>query len=165
MKPFILRRLKTEVLKQLPQKIEEIIHCDMSTRQEQEYKNLIAYYKKRKDEILLEQTEKANIEKNKKLKASSNKASSKMDEILEIMNSDLPNNKNKSEKKETSDSSSNILMELRKAANHPLLRRVLYDNDKLKQMAKLIMKVCIFYNYINSINSLIKFFFNLGITT
>ena len=30
-------------------------------------------------------------------------------------------------------------MELRKAANHPLLRRCLYDDEKLKKMAKLVM--------------------------
>jgi SWI/SNF-related matrix-associated actin-dependent regulator 1 of chromatin subfamily A len=30
-------------------------------------------------------------------------------------------------------------MELRKAANHPLLRRCLYDDAKLKKMAKLVM--------------------------
>ena len=41
----------------------------------------------------------------------------------------------------------NIIMELRKAANHPLLRRCLYDDEKLKQMAKLVMTVSfiIFY--------------------
>jgi hypothetical protein len=34
-----------------------------------------------------------------------------------------------------------ILMELRKAANHPLLRRCLYDNCKLAKMATLITAV------------------------
>lgn len=37
-------------------------------------------------------------------------------------------------------SSSNVMMALRKAALHPLLFRKLYDGDKLKQMAKDIMK-------------------------
>ena len=31
-------------------------------------------------------------------------------------------------------------MELRKAANHPLLRRCMYDDEKLQKMAKLVMK-------------------------
>lgn len=113
----------------------------MSTRQEKEYNNLISYYKKRKDQLLLEQTEKANSIKAKKLKGTV--VTSKIDEILEIMSSTEPKPKAK-DKKETEDSSSNILMELRKAANHPLLRRVIYDNDKLKQMAKLVTKVTIF---------------------
>ena len=36
------------------------------------------------------------------------------------------------------------LMEFRKAANHPLLRRVIYDDQKLKEMTGHIMKVRIF---------------------
>ncbi len=126
-------------MKQLPQKTEEIIYCDMSSRQEKEYKNLVSYFKNRKDELLLEQTEKANLEKEKKLKASS--FPSKAEEILDIISHSNPSSKKPTDKKENEDSSTNILMELRKAANHPLLRRVIYDNDKLKQMAKLIMKV------------------------
>ena len=132
------------MLKQLPQKTEEIIFCDMSSRQEKEYNNLVAYFKKRKDELLLEQTEKANMEKEKKLKASS--VPSKTEEILDIISNSISSSKKQTDKKENEDSSSNIFMELRKAANHPLLRRVIYDNDKLKQMAKLIMKVIqVFY--------------------
>ena len=138
MKPFILRRLKTEVLKQLPQKTEEIIYCDMSSRQEKEYNNLVAYFKKRKDDFLNEQTEKANMEKEKKQKKSA--APSKVEEILDIINQSNALGKKPNEKKENEDSSSNIFMELRKAANHPLLRRIIYDTEKLKQMAKLIMK-------------------------
>ncbi len=42
------------------------------------------------------------------------------------------------------DSASNILMELRKAANHPLLRRTLYDDEKLEKMARLVYKVSYF---------------------
>ena len=126
-------------MKQLPQKTEEIIYCDMSSRQEKEYNNLVAYFKKRKDELLLEQTEKANREKEKKLKASS--VPSKTEEILDIISSSISSSKKPADIKENEDSSSNIFMELRKAANHPLLRRVIYDNDKLKQMAKLILKV------------------------
>jgi SWI/SNF-related matrix-associated actin-dependent regulator of chromatin subfamily A containing DEAD/H box 1 len=41
----------------------------------------------------------------------------------------------------TTDSSSNhILMELRKAANHPLLRRTLYDDKKVKTMAEYVKR-------------------------
>ena len=36
-KPFILRRKKTEVLKDLPEKIEEISYCDLSSKQKQLY--------------------------------------------------------------------------------------------------------------------------------
>ena len=35
--------------------------------------------------------------------------------------------------------SSNVLMELRKAALHPLLFRVIFDDSKLQEMSKAIM--------------------------
>lgn len=142
MKPFILRRLKTEVLKQLPKKIEEIIYCDMTQRQNKEYNSLIEYYKARKDQIMVEAQEKAEkvaADKAKKLMKSDNNNAKNIEDIYEIINS---NNKkvNEDKNKSKEDSSSNILMELRKAANHPLLRRSIFNDDKLKQMARLIMK-------------------------
>jgi superfamily II DNA or RNA helicase len=39
-KPFILRRKKTEVLKELPEKIEEISYCDLSLEQKNLYRQL-----------------------------------------------------------------------------------------------------------------------------
>lgn len=137
MKPFILRRLKSDVLKQLPKKIEEVLVSDMTQRQTKEYNNLISYYKKRKDQLLLENEEKALEEKKAK---EAKKAPSKIDEVYEIMDANKPKAKPKAETNSNEMAPANIIMELRKAANHPLLRRCIYDNDKLKQMAKLIMK-------------------------
>ena len=48
MKPFIMRRLKTDVLKQLPSKIEKILHCEMTARQAKEYEKLINNLRQRK---------------------------------------------------------------------------------------------------------------------
>jgi SNF2 family DNA or RNA helicase len=155
-----------KVLKQLPKKLTEVISCDMSQRQSKEYSTLIEYYKKRKDQLMQEAAEKAvekaekalalaeriNKEKMKKIGDPSGSssateaaaaASAKFNDIFDILESDL--NKKKAlagerKAKESEDSSSNIIMELRKGANHPLLRRCLYTDDKLKQMARLIMK-------------------------
>lgn len=33
LKPFLLRRVKTDVLKEVPQKVEKIIHCPLSPLQ------------------------------------------------------------------------------------------------------------------------------------
>ena len=115
MKPFILRRLKTEVLKQLPKKIEEIIYCDMTQRQNKEYNSLIEYYKARKDQIMVEaqeKAEKAAADKAKKAKKSDNNNAKNIEDIYEIINA---NNKkvNEDKNKSKEDSSSNILMELR----------------------------------------------------
>ncbi|XP_034026378.1 SWI/SNF-related matrix-associated actin-dependent regulator of chromatin subfamily A containing DEAD/H box 1A isoform X2 [Thalassophryne amazonica] len=90
MKPFILRRVKSEVLKQLPAKEEKIEFCSMSEKQQRLYETLFS-----------------------KLKASSN-----------------------SEKRELC----NVMMQLRKMANHPLLHRQYYSTDKLQAMSKLMLK-------------------------
>lgn len=124
MKPFILRRLKVQVLKQLPKKTIEVIHCDMTLRQGKEYKNLLTKYKERKERILLASQEAA--ETKKKLKKSNEEIN---------LNSDMK----KVDLKEHS--ASNVLMELRKAANHPLLRRVIYNDEKIDEMARLVFKV------------------------
>uniref|UniRef100_UPI0037E70398 SWI/SNF-related matrix-associated actin-dependent regulator of chromatin subfamily A containing DEAD/H box 1A n=1 Tax=Semicossyphus pulcher TaxID=241346 RepID=UPI0037E70398 len=90
MKPFILRRVKSEVLKQLPAKVEKVEFCSMSEKQEVLYKTLL-----------------------KKLKGSTN-----------------------GEKRELC----NVMMQLRKMANHPLLHRQYYTTEKLKAMSKLMLK-------------------------
>ncbi|XP_035494680.1 SWI/SNF-related matrix-associated actin-dependent regulator of chromatin subfamily A containing DEAD/H box 1A isoform X2 [Scophthalmus maximus] len=90
MKPFILRRVKSEVLKQLPAKVEKVESCSMSEKQQVLYKNLL-----------------------KKLKASTT-----------------------GEKRELC----NVMMQLRKMANHPLLHRQYYTTEKLKAMSKLMLK-------------------------
>lgn len=90
MKPFILRRVKSEVLKQLPAKEEQVEFCAMSERQQELYNALFH-----------------------KLKRSSNR-----------------------EKRELT----NVMMQLRKMSNHPLLHRQYYTTEKLKAMSKLMLK-------------------------
>ncbi|XP_061784717.1 SWI/SNF-related matrix-associated actin-dependent regulator of chromatin subfamily A containing DEAD/H box 1A [Nerophis lumbriciformis] len=90
MKPFILRRVKNEVLRQLPAKEEKVEFCPMSEKQQVLYQSLL-----------------------QKFKASAG-----------------------SEKREFS----NLIMQLRKMANHPLLHRQYYTTEKLKTMSKLMLK-------------------------
>ncbi|XP_031755390.1 SWI/SNF-related matrix-associated actin-dependent regulator of chromatin subfamily A containing DEAD/H box 1 isoform X2 [Xenopus tropicalis] len=92
MKPFILRRVKSEVLKQLPPKQDKIKFCQMSKKQEQLYSDLLNKLKKS-----IDATEK---------------------------NSEL----------------CNVMMHLRKMANHPLLHRQYYTADRLRTMSKLMLK-------------------------
>ncbi|KAM9328933.1 SWI/SNF-related matrix-associated actin-dependent regulator of chromatin subfamily A containing DEAD/H box 1 [Gastrophryne carolinensis] len=92
MKPFILRRVKSEVLKQLPPKQDHIKFCPMTARQKELYESLMIRLKKS-----FEGTEK---------------------------NSEL----------------CNVMMHLRKMANHPLLHRQHYTADKLKSMSKLMLQ-------------------------
>uniref|UniRef100_A0A3Q0SFM3 DNA helicase n=1 Tax=Amphilophus citrinellus TaxID=61819 RepID=A0A3Q0SFM3_AMPCI len=90
MKPFILRRIKSEVLQQLPGKEEKVEFCSMSEKQQALYQNLF-----------------------QKLRSSTN-----------------------GEKRELC----NVMMQLRKMANHPLLHRQYYTTEKLKAMSKLMLK-------------------------
>ncbi|TNN67613.1 SWI/SNF-related matrix-associated actin-dependent regulator of chromatin subfamily A containing DEAD/H box 1A [Liparis tanakae] len=90
MKPFILRRVKSEVLKQLPAKVDKVESCPMSEKQQALYQNLF-----------------------NQLKASTS-----------------------GEKRELC----NVMMQLRKMANHPLLHRQYYTTEKLKAMSKLMLK-------------------------
>ena len=91
MQPFVLRRLKNEVLQQLPKKVETIYKCDLTPSQQRLYEKVKAKF--------------------------SNK----------YVKQNLP----KSELK-------NVFVELRKAANHPLLRREHYTDSTLQKLAKML---------------------------
>lgn len=132
MKPFILRRLKENVLKQLPKKVIEVIHCDMTLRQGKEYKKLLESVKERKDRIFAESQEATEAKKKNKKSNEENK--------LEVAGFQSSNSNDKGAKE---NSASNVLMELRKAANHPLLRRILYNDERIDKMARLVFKVCL----------------------
>ncbi|KAH0615848.1 hypothetical protein JD844_026431 [Phrynosoma platyrhinos] len=91
-KPFILRRVKEEVLKQLPPKKDIVEWCEMSEKQENLYQDLFSSLKKSID----------SQEKNTEM--------------------------------------GNVMMQLRKMANHPLLHRQYYTSEKLKMMSQLMLK-------------------------
>ncbi|KAB5567498.1 hypothetical protein PHYPO_G00233460 [Pangasianodon hypophthalmus] len=90
MKPFILRRVKSEVLKELPPKVEKIEMCPMSDAQQQLYDGLFSRLK----------------------------------------------NTVNGEKRQLS----NVMMQLRKMANHPLLHRQYYTTEKLAAMSRAMLK-------------------------
>ncbi|XP_066500643.1 SWI/SNF-related matrix-associated actin-dependent regulator of chromatin subfamily A containing DEAD/H box 1A isoform X2 [Hoplias malabaricus] len=90
MKPFILRRVKTEVLKQLPPKLEKVEMCPMTESQQQLYDKLFSRLK--------------------------NTVSGEKRELC------------------------NVMMQLRKMANHPLLHRQYYTTEKLAAMSQAMLK-------------------------
>lgn len=47
MQPFVLRRLKKDVLKDLPQKTESLVYCEMADRQRVMYNDLISTFSKK----------------------------------------------------------------------------------------------------------------------
>jgi SWI/SNF-related matrix-associated actin-dependent regulator of chromatin subfamily A containing DEAD/H box 1 len=97
MTPFVLRRRKIHVLKDLPKKHHQIECCEMHPEQRLIY-----------DEILQKQK----------------------DQIAARARGELPSVRD----------GNNVLMQLRKAASHPLLFRRIYNDQKIKTMSKEIMK-------------------------
>lgn len=118
MTPFVLRRQKSQVHSDLPEKIQVIKRCTMTERQSQVYQTVVQNSKKRLDE-------KVQFENND----SDNK------ELTDLMTSSTK----APEYRQVNPV--NILMELRKAANHPLLLRRIYNDELLRTMAKEIMRV------------------------
>ncbi|KAI8376297.1 SNF2 family N-terminal domain-containing protein [Radiomyces spectabilis] len=114
MTPFVLRRRKADVLKHLPQKFQVIERCPMTALQKEMYDRILKESQRSYKESLDAKADKA---KAKAAAAAAKRATSSQFEKF-----------------------SNIVIHLRKAADHPLLFRNLYTDSKIRTMAKKIMK-------------------------
>ncbi|KAM3589396.1 DNA-dependent ATPase fun30 [Umbelopsis sp. WA50703] len=117
MTPFVLRRQKSQVHNDLPEKIHVVKRCLMTARQSQIYQSVVQNSKK----SLHEDVQSNSSDTGSKELTSLNTSSAKMP----------PNHQY---------NAVNILMELRKAANHPLLLRRIYNDELLRTMAKEIKR-------------------------
>ncbi|KAI9334813.1 SNF2 family N-terminal domain-containing protein [Zopfochytrium polystomum] len=139
MTPFVLRRKKCLVLTELPAKERFVEYCQATPSQAALYQSIVADCKKsflvQKAMVAEETSEQNGRKKGKRAEAARKKAPPKG-----------------SDDSSGSAGKVNILMQLRKAANHPLLFRRLFTDAKLKTMAREIMKVTFYmdanYNYI-----------------
>ncbi|KAK2716317.1 SWI/SNF-related matrix-associated actin-dependent regulator of chromatin subfamily A containing DEAD/H box 1-like isoform X2 [Artemia franciscana] len=113
MKPFFLRRLKSEVLQDLPKKTEKVIRVPMAEDQQKHYCELVNKFSKQVKE----------------------RGGTVIDEEI----ADLQCVEEGKPKKGMS-SGGHMLMDLRKLANHPLLLRYKYTDTILKKMARELMK-------------------------
>lgn len=111
MAPFVLRRRKCQVLRELPPKTVEVRRCVMSPHQAKVYKEV------------------------------------KETSVVTLRAEQMGMGEGKSEGKERGEEQEkgrakvpNVLMELRKAACHPLLLRSVYDDGTLDQMAREILR-------------------------
>ncbi|KAG8862700.1 hypothetical protein FRC20_011067 [Serendipita sp. 405] len=115
MTPFVLRRRKDQVLKELPKKTERIEWCEMTALQKEVYQQTM----QRSRRVLMEEEE---VEDELAIaEAAGQKGRPKKKKQLKAQQQDL---------------SSNVLMDLRKATAHPMLFRRLYTDDQLKVLAK-----------------------------
>ncbi|KAJ3223206.1 ATP-dependent helicase smarcad1 [Clydaea vesicula] len=144
--PFILRRSKCMVSKDLPKKVSEFKYCEATVTQRKVYDKVLIKAGK-----FNETEEKSLTEKEKKLKAEKQLKVFEEKDLLSILDiseehekNDKKNKKKSGKKKVASCSeknyTSNVLMEMRKAANHPLLMREIYNEEILRKIAKAIMK-------------------------
>ncbi|XP_064119828.1 SWI/SNF-related matrix-associated actin-dependent regulator of chromatin subfamily A containing DEAD/H box 1 homolog isoform X2 [Macrobrachium nipponense] len=126
MKPFFLRRLKNDVLKDLPPKNDRVIYAPLAERQQKLYSETVDILsrKAQQNKINLEEINLQRLSEIEELEATA----------------DFSGKGKKDGKQVDSDTSSNMVMTLRKIANHPLLVRSYYDLSKIKAMAKVLKK-------------------------
>lgn len=114
MHPFVLRRLKDKVLTDLTTKTTRVEYCDMTPIQRKIYSQAVA--------------------KTKRL------AAAEADAAANSVSTTTRKKAAAADKRPSTKESGHVLMELRKAANHPLLTRRLFDEPKIDAMARDLMK-------------------------
>eukprot|EP00051_Salpingoeca_urceolata_P016328 m.215987 g.215987 ORF g.215987 m.215987 type:complete len:1013 (+) comp18649_c0_seq2:211-3249(+) len=133
-KPFVLRRLKDNVLTDLPPKVRRVEKCPMTPFQRAEYDRFVQNFK---DESLRQTQQRADEKSRQKQRAAKIGKARAREEALLGFGSGAPNAKLQPP---SAQRIQNILMHLRKAANHPLLLRCRYTDDQLNKMALALMK-------------------------
>lgn len=118
MTPFVLRRRKDMVLKDLPKKTERIHWCDMTELQLNIYRDALQRSRKTISE---EDAENAEPVPKAKGKAAAKKKPRGKDKMY-------------------AENSSNVLMDLRKAASHPMLFRRRFDDKVLEGVTQQLLK-------------------------
>ncbi|KAJ1770672.1 DNA-dependent ATPase fun30 [Coemansia sp. RSA 1813] len=120
LRPFVLRRRKCDVLGDLPSKTEHIVKLDLTEYQRKLYDSVVTDAEAENDD---------DIRKNLA--------------VLDTSNLDPSANGAKGQQGSSGSSASSwigMFMNMRKAADHPLLLRSHYKDSDLKQMAKLLLR-------------------------
>ncbi|KAF8973224.1 SNF2 family N-terminal domain-containing protein [Flammula alnicola] len=118
MTPFVLRRRKDQVLKDLPNKTERIQWCDMTELQRSIYRDTLR--RSRKTIIEAQVDDSGAVTSNQPAKK--------------------PRPATRPKDKLYAENSSNVLMDLRKAASHPMLFRARFTDEILTGITKQLMK-------------------------
>ncbi|GAA5909296.1 DNA-dependent ATPase FUN30 [Sporobolomyces salmoneus] len=139
MTPFVLRRKKAQVLKDLPKKLERIEYCEMTPLQREVYDEAIqrsrhALTDAKPEDIEEIASDEEGVDKIPEENAAPPPAAKRGRPKKKAAAS------TKSGNKADTSSSTHVLTDLRKASNHPMLFRRLYDDNKLKLMSRDCLK-------------------------
>ncbi|KAG5648487.1 hypothetical protein DXG03_003098 [Asterophora parasitica] len=122
MTPFVLRRRKDQVLKDLPNKTERIEWCSMTDLQQSIYRVALQRSRKTVLEAVVDDEGVPSTKKGAKAPKKKTRTNGRTKDKMYLENS------------------SNVLMDLRKAASHPMLFRTLYTDNILSGITKLLLK-------------------------
>ncbi|GAA5906029.1 hypothetical protein JCM5296_005686 [Sporobolomyces johnsonii] len=130
MTPFVLRRKKAQVLKDLPKKFERIEYCEMTPLQKDVYDEAIQRSRRALTDVKEEELEEMGSAPEDGGDDVAAEAKPKKGKKKAVAASTKTGNK------ADTTSSAHVLTDLRKASNHPMLFRRLYDEKKLRLMSK-----------------------------
>ncbi|BGP25487.1 DNA-dependent ATPase fun30 [Rhodotorula toruloides] len=136
MTPFVLRRKKAQVLTELPNKTERIEYCEMTDLQRECYSEALQRSRKALIETGDDELEAVASEDDEEAVVDAAAAGDNEDKPKRTRKKAVAAPSTKMGNKANTSSSAHILTDLRKASNHPMLFRRLYDEKKLKAMAR-----------------------------
>ncbi|THH07226.1 hypothetical protein EW145_g3523 [Phellinidium pouzarii] len=130
MTPFVLRRRKDQVLKDLPKKTERIEWCTLTPLQKSIYDDA----RRRSRKTVIEETE----SKEPMSAEDANVLGMKGGGGKQLQKKGRSNPRAK--EKKYLENTSNVLMDLRKAASHPMLFRTQFSDSTLTSMTRMLLK-------------------------
>ena len=130
--PFLLRRLKSEVLTKLPQKTEKLVWCGFTPFQRELYEKTYQSSRTKYHNYAIK------AEENREFRERREKGNNSDDDDLEVINEQATSFKSEGKEPLEEKTLHHILMQLRKAANNALLFRHYYDDDKIDKITQIL---------------------------